>query len=106
MLSITARHVTDLQVPRPADPVSGPSANADDIVLSLPEDGGFAINREAVPEAALESRLRALYDGRPRRVLFIRPARSRTYQEVITATDVARSAGVTVIALMPKSAGR
>ena len=75
------------------------------IVLQLNEDGSYAINNDPVQRAMLERRLREIYDPRPVKLMFIKTARNRKYEEVIEAMDVARSAGVQVIGFTPPEAG-
>jgi biopolymer transport protein ExbD len=71
------------------------------IVLELDPTGGYAINGRRVSEAGLEARLEALFVKRSGQILFVRASGQRSYQEVIHAIDVARSAGVGVIGYMP-----
>jgi len=75
------------------------------IVLQLNEDGGYAVNNEPVAKPLLERRLREIYDPRPVKLLFIKTARNRHYEEVVEAMDVARSAGVQVIGFTPPEVG-
>lgn len=79
--------------------------NTNQIVLQLNEDGSYAINNDPVAEAMLERRLREIYDPRPVKLMFIKTARNRHYEEVIAAMDVARSAGVQVIGFTPPEEG-
>ena len=75
------------------------------IVLQLNEDGSYAINAEPVLKSNLEHRLREIYDQRPAKLMFIKAARNRKYQDVVEAMDLARSAGVQVIGFTPPEAG-
>jgi biopolymer transport protein ExbD len=75
------------------------------IVLELSEDGGYIINTEPVARALLERRLREIYDPRPVKLMFLKTARNRQYQDVIEAMDLARSAGVQVIGFTPPEGG-
>ena len=49
----------------------------------------------------LERRLREIYDPRPVKLMFIKTARNRKYEDVIEAMDIARGAGVQVIGFTP-----
>jgi biopolymer transport protein ExbD len=80
-------------------------ASSNQIVLQLNEDGSYSINNDPVPRPLLERRLREIYDPRPVKLMFIKTARNRKYEEVIDAMDVARSAGVQVIGFTPPEAG-
>jgi biopolymer transport protein TolR len=96
-----SRMAMDVQVPPPVtNPVSGPSTQ---IVLEIAEDGTYNINGQAFPKEQLATQIHAIYDQRPAKLLFMKPAANRKYQEVIEAMDVARGAGVQVIGFTPKS---
>ena len=71
------------------------------IVLELSADGGYAINSEPVAFANLERRLREIFDVRPTKLMFIKTAGSRHYEDVIQSMDLARGAGVQVIGFTP-----
>lgn len=71
------------------------------IVLELNEDGSYAINAQPVAKANLDARLHEIYDNRPAKLMFIKSAGNRQYQEVIEAMDIARGAGVQVIGFTP-----
>jgi biopolymer transport protein ExbD len=88
-------------VPPPATEGQAPPS-VDQIVLALRADGSYAINTQPIPQDQLEVQLRAIYGGRPHKLLFIQAADNRSYQEVITAMDVAREAGVETLAWVPK----
>ena len=80
------------------------ASDSDQIVLELRADGSFAINNETVAEAMLDARLHQIYDNRPAKLMFMKPARNRKYQEIMRIMDIARGAGVQVIGLTPKEA--
>jgi biopolymer transport protein ExbD len=77
---------------------------SDQIVLELRADGSLAINNEAVSEAGLDGRLHSIFDNRPAKLMFLKPARNRKYQEIMRIMDIARGAGVQVIGLTPREA--
>ena len=89
------RKAIDVQLPEPirdASPSRSPS-----IVLELGRDGSARINRSVVAPGQLAARLRAVYEGRPDKVLFVKADPALRYAAVIDAMDVARGAGVRVI---------
>jgi biopolymer transport protein ExbD len=97
------RRKMDVQIP-PEMPPQNPDQKQqaqNNIVLQLGEDGGYAINNEPVAKDNLERRLREIFDPRPAKLMFLKTARSRKYQEVIEAMDLARNAGVQVIGFTP-----
>ena len=97
MLALTVQRMIAVQLPEQR--TDGP--NTPSIVLEVLPGGGHAINREPVRPADLAARLRAIYAGRPDKIILVRGDPSVTYQEVIHAIDVARGAGVAVIGVSP-----
>ena len=95
------RMAIDVQVPPPVtNPATGPSTQ---IVLEIAQDGSYNINGQPVPKEQLDTQIHAIFDTRPSKLLFMKPAPNRLYQEVIEAMDVARGAGIQVIGLTPKT---
>ena len=80
---------------------AGPQVVAHPVVLELANDGRYFLNQIEVPATELEDRLRHVYANREERLLFIRTGGQRTYQELVSAIDVARGAGVEVIGYAP-----
>jgi biopolymer transport protein ExbD len=95
-----SRMAMDIQVP-PKETASKSTAASNQIVLELTADGGYAINTQPVPVDQLDTQIHAIFDARPAKLLFVKSAPARRYQEVIDAMDVARGAGVQVIGFTP-----
>jgi biopolymer transport protein TolR len=95
-LSLNQQKVITAQLPDPA-PVSGP--NTPSIVLEVRPSDVYAINTQVVAGSQLAGRLRAIYEGRPEKTLIVRAANGVRYQEVVTAIDIAKGAGVVAIGL-------
>ena len=100
-----SRMALDIQVPPQETAAAKPNAASNQIVLELTADGGYAINTQPVPRDQLDTQIHAIFDTRPAKLLFIKSAPDRVYQEVIEAMDVARGAGVQVIGFTPAEAG-
>src|SRR5262244_1650786 len=96
------RMAIDVQVP-PLETAkqNGPSTQ---IVLLIQPDGNYAINGQPVPPGQLDTQIHAIYDSRPAKLIFIKAAANRTYQDWIQASDIVRGAGVQVIGFTPKGA--
>ena len=78
----------------------GQDAGADTrLVLEVGEGGRYAINRQHIAADSLAVRLRQLYRDRPDKTLLVRGDGDARYQEIVTAIDVARGAGVRVVGL-------
>lgn len=95
------RKVMDVQVPPEEQVEQAQLAQSNQIVLELRDDGSYAINNQPVPKPLLDQRFHEIYDNRPAKLLFIKPGKTRRYQEVVEAMDIARGAGVQVIGLTP-----
>ena len=99
------RKAMDTQVPPVEQREESQSeGESDQIVLEMRADGTLAINNDPVMEAGLDARLHEIYDNRPAKLMFLKPARNRKYQEIMHIMDIARGAGVQVIGLTPKEA--
>ena len=95
-LSLNQQKVITAQLPDPA-PVPGP--NTPSIVLEVRPSDVYAINTQVVVGSQLAGRLRAIYEGRSEKTLIVRAAQGVRYQEVVTAIDIAKGAGVVAIGL-------
>ncbi len=98
-----SRMAMDVQVP-PEETSDAPQESNDQIVLELPDAGGYAINSQPLSKDQLDSQIHAIYEGRPAKVMFIKAGPNRIYQEVVEAMDIARGAGVQVIGFTPQEA--
>jgi biopolymer transport protein TolR len=99
-LMLQQQHMIAAQLPRET---AGEGDAA--IVLEVLADGRYAINQDTVSPAEAGVRLRAIYAGRPDKVLFVRGAPRTRWQAVVTAMDSARGAGVTALGISPKRLG-
>ena len=100
-----SRMTMAVQVP-PEEKAQATVTKSDQIVLVLNADGSYAINSQPVPKNQLDTQLHAIYDERPQKLMFIKSAPNRIYQDVIDAMDVARGAGVQIIGFTPPDAGK
>ena len=69
------------------------------IILEVGPQRRYAINTAPVRPEELKQRIVAIYLGRPDKTLLVHGARDATYQEVMTAMDVAKGAGVKVLGI-------
>jgi biopolymer transport protein TolR len=101
-----SRRAIDVQLPDPTPSTAPANANVDQIVLEVLPGGQFAINKEPVTKERLGARLKEIYDPRPEKIIFVKGDPKVTYQDVILAMDLSRGAGVKVIGIPPKEAGK
>jgi biopolymer transport protein TolR len=81
------------------DPSARGSNDATAIVLEVRPNAQYTINTQVVQGAQLAARLRAIYDGRPTKTILVQAAPGVRYQDVVTAVDIAKGAGVVAIGL-------
>ena len=77
----------------------------DAIVLEILPGPAYRLNGAPVPRASLRARLMSAYAGRPSKIIQVAGVRGVRYDDVMSAMDVAKSAGVKVIGIMPRAAG-
>ena len=94
-----------VQVPPPKDKdeVAQKEPDQQQIVLEVEPGPQYFINRQPVDPANLESKLKEVFTGRPRKVIFVKGAENLTYGQVIRAVDASRAADVNmVVGLVPR----
>ena len=97
-----SRKAIDLQLPDPTPSNEPQGPPPSQIVLEVLPGNVFKINTQPVAKADLMKKLKEIYDPRPDKIIFIKGDPAVKYQDVIMAMDVARGAGVKVIAATPK----
>ncbi len=100
------RKAIDMQLPDPQPNVVTANTASDQIVLEVLPDGMFAVNKQPVGKDDLSKKLHEVYDNRPDKIMFLKGDPTVKFQDVITAMDVARGAGVKVIGMTPKDAAQ
>jgi biopolymer transport protein TolR len=96
-----ARKTIDINLPDP-NPVMTAQPSTDQIVLEVCKDRTYSINKHPVEKDGLAAEIHKDYDARPDKIIFVKGCPEAKYQEVITAMDIARGAGVKVIGVPPK----
>jgi biopolymer transport protein TolR len=96
----------DIQLPKEDAEKTEPQTNTN-IVLSVEPNGVYKINSLQVTQAQLGPKLNEIYRNRPQKVIFVKAGPDVIYQDVISAMDAARGAGVKVIgAVLPSQASQ
>ena len=95
-LSLTQQKVITAWLP---DPIPAPGTYAAPIVLEVRPNAMYAINSRVVAGSRLAGQLRVIYDARPEKTLIVRAAPGVRYQEVVSAIDIAKGAGVVAVGL-------
>lgn len=94
-----------VQIPAPVPSVTD-NIGDDNIVLEVAEGGAYRINQHPVATGTLQATLAQLFEGRPRKVLFVKGGERVAYAEVVRAVDTSRLAGVEVVGLVPRARER
>ncbi len=101
IVNALSRTVIEVQIP-PEQTAAVSSAPSTQIVLQIRADGQYDINaQQPFPLDRLDAEIHNIYDNRPAKVIFVKPAGTRTYGDVIEAIDIVRGAGVEVIGFTP-----
>jgi biopolymer transport protein ExbD len=87
---------------RPAPPTPAPAS----IVAEMGQDGAVAINRQPVAPSELQARLRAIFDDRRDKTLFVLADAALPYGDVVEVIDAAKGAGVSRVGIITDGARR
>ena len=98
-MSMNQQKVLQAHLPDPSPRAADDNTPA--IVLEVKPNASYAINTQAVRQEELGARLRAIYANRATKTIMVRGAPGIRYQDVVTAVDIAKGAGVIAIGLAP-----
>jgi biopolymer transport protein TolR len=96
------RKAIDLQLPDPTPSTAQANPQSNQIVLEVGPNGYYALNKHVAPKEQLADSIRAIYTGRPEKIIFVKGDPKVKYDDVIWAMDIARGSGVKVIGIPPK----
>jgi len=82
-------------------PCEGVCEASTSIVLEVLPGPAYRINKTPVPGEALRERLASIYAARPEKIIQIAGYPGASYQDVVSAMDMAKSAGVRVVGILP-----
>jgi biopolymer transport protein TolR len=98
-----------LDINLPAQAESKPDTAQDQIVLEYTADRRMSVNKQDTNMAALEEKLRLIFEQRKDKTMFIAGAPSLRYGEIVAVIDAAKGAGVEKVGIitegMKKEAG-
>ena len=104
VVNAMSRTVLEVQIP-PKDTAAATSTQSAQIVLEMLPDGQYSINaQQPFPQTELDAQINMIYDNRPARLIFVKPAGHRNYGQVIEAIDIVRGAGVEIVGFTPVEA--
>jgi biopolymer transport protein TolR len=74
----------------------------DRIVLTIDKSGAYFLDKMHIPAASLQTKLKAIYEFRQKKNLYIRADRNVAHGRVIDAMSAGKIAGVKKIAMLTK----
>ena len=97
--AVAMHHTMDAVLPQPCQVMC--PGTSDPLVLEVLPGSRFLLNRYEVPASELASYLRGVFAPRPEKILNVIGKPGVRYEQVMDAMDVAKSAGVRVLAIPP-----
>jgi len=107
MLSTTYSRFTELQIDLPAADAEKMRDRPAEVIVSVANDGRYAVNRKAVDGRSVEllsAELAAAAAGRPDTVVIISADAMAAHQAVVNVLDAARRAGLSRLTFAAQSA--
>jgi biopolymer transport protein TolR len=92
--------LSGLQVDLPHSKAKGVAATETNVILTVSKEGGYYFDKNRVSGADLTIKLKAMFENKPDKQLFIRADRSVDYGVVIDAMSAARLAGIKKMAML------
>lgn len=89
-----------INIELPISKAKGTISDEDRVILSVNRDGEFWMDKSKIPASALSEKLKAMYQYRQRKEIYIRADRGVVYSAVIDAMSAAKVAGVTKISML------
>ena len=71
-----------------------------ELILAINKDGEYFLGKQKVDQRTFSAKLKAIYEARHSKILFIQADKSLVYDSIITAMNKAHEAGVTKISLL------
>ena len=96
----------DINLPLETRGAQQSAADTTQIVLQYTADRLISVNQQPVPIQQLESRLRAIFEQRREKTMFIAGAGNLRYGEIIEVIDAAKGAGVTKVGIVTEEMRR
>ena len=98
-LPLTQKGV-DINLPAEAKKTTDVTPDVSQIVIDYTADKRLSVNKQDVPLAELEQRLRNIFDQRKDKTMFIIGAGSLRYRDIINVIDAAKGAGVEKVGIV------
>jgi biopolymer transport protein ExbD len=96
----------DINLPAETKNAQEQQTNVSQIVLEYTADRHISINKQDVTSAELENRLRAIFEERNDKTMFIAAAGTLRYGEIVDVIDAAKGAGVEKVGIVTEGMRR
>jgi biopolymer transport protein TolR len=90
----------DINLPAESKKTTDVTPDISQIVLDYSADKRISLNHEDVKIAELETRLRAIYEQRKDKTMFIIGAGTLPYRDIVEVIDAAKGAGVDKVGIV------
>jgi biopolymer transport protein ExbD len=90
----------DINLPAESKKSTDVTPDISQIVLDYTADKRISVNKQDITIAELETRLRAIYEQRKDKTMFIMGAGSLRYKDIIDVIDAAKGAGVEKVGIV------
>jgi biopolymer transport protein TolR len=99
--------ISGINIELPTSKARGTLSDEERVIVTVNKDGEFWMDKSKIPPSVLPEKLRAMYQHRDRKEIFIRADKGVIYSNVIDAMTAAKLAGVTKISMLtqPPKAG-
>jgi len=101
MMAVQVHRSIDVQLPEPC--IGACTSGAPPIVLEVLPGPTYRLNQRLIAGTSLLGELATTYRGRPDKKIQVAGRPGVRYADVVNAMDIAKSAGATVIGIMPKA---
>jgi len=92
-----------INVELPASRAKSIAIDENRVVLSIGRNGDFFIEKMPIPAPALQERLKAIFEFRQKKELYIRADRDVVYGSVVDAMSAAKMAGVHKMSMLTQA---
>ena len=96
----------DINLPAETKSPQQQTVQAEQIVIEYTADKRITVNKQDVPIAALEGRLRNIFEQRNNKTMFIIGAGSLKYKDIVEVIDAAKGAGVEKVGIVTEGMRR
>lgn len=103
---IVSQRGLDINLPAETQQAQQQAPDVNQIVLSYTADRRIAINNQDVSIAQLEERLRAIFEERKEKTMFIMGAGTLKYGDIVAVIDAAKGAGVQRVGIVTEGMRR